>query len=335
MGSKGGGGSTTTVQKADPWSGQQPYLKEVFREAQNLYQSGALSPDYYPGQTVAPESAWTQQAREMQAQRALQGSASVQSAQNAMDAVTGGSALAGNAAIGTLNGMASGDVNADNAGLGVLNAMSSAQNPYLKSLYADAAGELGASIDSGFSSAGRYGSGAHANARADALSDLAGQMYSHAYDQQREAAAQAGSLYQQGVNSQLQAAQAAGQLYNTGVGQQVLAAGTAQDLADQTYKDAAALSEAGAAQDAYLQQLINAEIGRWNYQQQAPLNALNAYQNLISGNYGATTTTTGQQSSTAKSTLGNMVTGAALGSSIGGLPGTIIGALGGGLLSLF
>ena len=85
MGSKGGG-STTTVQKADPWSGQQPYLKEIFQEAQGLYQSGGMAPAYYPGQTVAPESAWTQQARAMQAQRALEGSASVQNAQQAMDA---------------------------------------------------------------------------------------------------------------------------------------------------------------------------------------------------------------------------------------------------------
>lgn len=28
MGGKGGGGSTTTVQKADPWKGQQPYILE-------------------------------------------------------------------------------------------------------------------------------------------------------------------------------------------------------------------------------------------------------------------------------------------------------------------
>lgn len=334
MGSKGGG-STTTVQKADPWSGQQPYLKEIFQEAQGLYQSGGMAPAYYPGQTVAPESAWTQQARAMQAQRALEGSASVQNAQQAMDAVTAGSALAGNTALGTLNGMAAGDLSAGNAGLDALTSMSSARNPYMDALYADAAGEAAARIDSGFSGAGRYGSGAHENARADALADLAGQMYSHAYDQQGEAAAQAASLYQQSVDSRLQAAQAAGQLYNAGVGQQVLAAGTAQSLADQTYKDAAALSEAGAAQDAYLQKLINAEIERWNYGQQAPLSALNAYQQIISGDYGGTTTTTGQQAATAKGTLGNMVTGAALGTSIGGLPGTILGALGGGLLSLF
>jgi hypothetical protein len=48
---KGGGGTTQTVQKADPWSGQQPYLTDIFANAQNLYHN--YTPQYYQGQTVA------------------------------------------------------------------------------------------------------------------------------------------------------------------------------------------------------------------------------------------------------------------------------------------
>ena len=70
------GGSTTTVQKADPWEGQQPYLvggihingvpiAGTFYEANKLYQNGQLAPEYYPGQTVADQSPWTQQALQM------------------------------------------------------------------------------------------------------------------------------------------------------------------------------------------------------------------------------------------------------------------------------
>lgn len=33
----GGGGNTQTIQKSDPWSGQQPYLQELFRQAANYY----------------------------------------------------------------------------------------------------------------------------------------------------------------------------------------------------------------------------------------------------------------------------------------------------------
>ena len=80
MGSSGGSSNTTTIQKADPWSGQQPYLRDIFAEAKKLYDSGGLSVDYYPGSPVAPQSGWTAQALQMQADRALGGSASVQAA---------------------------------------------------------------------------------------------------------------------------------------------------------------------------------------------------------------------------------------------------------------
>ena len=54
----GGGGGTNTVEKADPWEGQQPYLLDLFGQAQGLYNRGV--PEYYPGQTVAPFSDYTQ-----------------------------------------------------------------------------------------------------------------------------------------------------------------------------------------------------------------------------------------------------------------------------------
>jgi len=53
-GSSGGGGTSTTTQKADPWSGIQPYLKDVYGEAQDLYQG--FTPSMYPGQTYAPQN---------------------------------------------------------------------------------------------------------------------------------------------------------------------------------------------------------------------------------------------------------------------------------------
>jgi hypothetical protein len=49
MGSGGGG---TTVQKADPWSGAQPYLRRNYADAQSAI-SGRNAPDFYPGQTFA------------------------------------------------------------------------------------------------------------------------------------------------------------------------------------------------------------------------------------------------------------------------------------------
>lgn len=47
----GGGGNTTT--NTDPWSGVQPYLKDLFAQAQTRQQSGGAQ--YYPGQTLASQ----------------------------------------------------------------------------------------------------------------------------------------------------------------------------------------------------------------------------------------------------------------------------------------
>ena len=68
----GGGGSQTSTQKSEPWSGQQPYLKDIYGEGQNLYQQGPL--EYYPGETVAPFSPQSQMGMDLMTQRALSGS---------------------------------------------------------------------------------------------------------------------------------------------------------------------------------------------------------------------------------------------------------------------
>ena len=305
MGKKGGGGggSTTTVQKADPWAGQQPYLQDIFQQAQQLYNAGGMAPNYYPGQTVAGQSDWTKQALQMQADRAQSGSPLITNASNAMNNITTGQALAGNQGLNTLNQLAQED------------------NPYVDELYNRANSQVQANLDGNFNRAGRYGSGAHEAAAADAANNLAAQMYSSLWDKRADAA------------------QSAGQLYNTGIGQQVVAGQTGQQLANQAYTDAEALSQAGGMMDDYNQQLINADIDRYNYNQQKALLALQNYNNLIQGSYGGTTTTTGQQSNSG-STLGNVAGGALTGGGLAymlGASNPIIGgaALAGGLLGLF
>lgn len=294
MGGGGGGGNTTTVQKADPWAGQQPYLSDVFSQASTLYNNGGLAPDYYEGNTVADQSQWTQQANQMQADRALGGSASIGNAQTSMDNIVSGGALAGNTGLSNLTNLSGTDINAGNQGLAALGQMTTAVNPYSSALLGDAVGQATAQIDSGFSGAGRYGSGAHENARADAIGDLTSQFYANAYDQQMNAANAASSAYLGGLGLQAQAGEAAGNLYNQGVDQQISGAGVSQDLANQAYKDAEMLSQAGANLDAFNQANIDAAIDRWNYDQQKALTALSNYNQLIQGTYGGTTTNTGK-----------------------------------------
>ena len=43
---KGGGGSTQTIQKSDPWEGQQPFFKDIFARAQGAFNNQNAIPDF-------------------------------------------------------------------------------------------------------------------------------------------------------------------------------------------------------------------------------------------------------------------------------------------------
>ncbi len=96
----GGGGSTpqptgttTTVQKADPWSGQQPYLSDVFSQADWLDHN--FTPQFYPGSTVAPLDPLQDQAINMEAARGLAGSPVASAAQQQIADTASGAFLPG------------------------------------------------------------------------------------------------------------------------------------------------------------------------------------------------------------------------------------------------
>lgn len=346
----GGGGRSTTNTVATPWSEQQPYLKDVFQQAQTMFQNGQMAPAYFTGNTIAGQSPYTKQAYNAVAGQAVGGDNAYGSmgnafnaANSAMDAVSGNRGLAqlemikntnlGNTALQNLTGTTGAGINAGNLGLATLNRMARDDNPYIDKLYQRANNQAQASLDSNFNRAGRYGSGAHEAASADAANNLANQMYGQLYDKRANTAAQAASAYSQGIGQGLEAQQAAGSIYNTGwgnniaarndaanaynaaIGQQLSGANTANTLYNQRYTDAQWLSDIGANQENYNQALIDAAIDRWNYDQQRPLTALSNYNQLIQGTYGGTTTATGKGGYTG-SALGSALGGAAAGASL-------------------
>lgn len=69
------------------------------------------------------------------------------------------------------------------------------------------------------------------------------------------------------------------------------------------FTDLNALGEVGAAQDTHNQDIINANIDRWNYNQNLANDKLANYMNLIQGNYGQSSTTT--QKAAGGSGIGN------------------------------
>lgn len=303
--SSGSNKGTTVVNNQDPWSGQQPYLQTMFKETQNLYDEGKLAPEYYPDSMIAGRDVLTTQGENMQVQRAQSGSPLVTGANTQVQNTMAGNYLGGSPGTATLQDLAGGGT-----------------NQYLDQMYGKAAGQAQAALDAKFSSGGRYGSGAHEAASADQLNNLATQMYGQAYegDQARRlaAAGQLGTEYTQGREQQLQAA------------------GMAPTLANQDYVDAAKLAEVGTARENYQQGLIDQDVSRYNYDQSREANALSAYNQLIQGNYGGTSTQTqsGARSNPLASGISGATAGGGLGYMIGGGTGAGYGAALGGLLGL-
>lgn len=254
-----GGGQNTTVQKSDPWPEQQPYLTYGFQQAQNQYQSD--TPKYYEGDTVAPLSNTTNQAMDLQTQRALSGSPVTSGAQNL--------------ATSTLNG-------------DYLNS-----NPYMDANFAAGTDAITKAYNSainqntaGAVGSGRYGSGMQmfANNQAqDTLAKNLNNLYGQTYFQN----------------------------YNNERGNQMQTMGAAPNLAAADYTDLGKLSDVGALKDQYAQSIKDADVNKWNYNQNLPANKLGQYMGLIQGNYGGSQST--QTPLSGQSLMGSLLGAGALG----------------------
>ncbi len=76
---------------------------------------------------------------------------------------------------------------------------------------------------------------------------------------------------------------------------QMQAAGMAPQFANQDYFDIAQLGQVGAAREAQGQRGIDEALARHEFAQNEPYDRLAAYKALVDGNYGGSSTTTGQQ----------------------------------------
>ena len=224
--SKGSTGERATVSYAEPPAWQTPYLKTGLERAENLYQSSA--PQYYPGQTYVGFAPQTQAALGLAEQRATQGSPLTAPAQSEILKQIQGQYL------------------------------TPTTNPYLQGLYNQMAGDVTAGVQSQFSQAGRYGSGANQAVLARELGNLANQVYAPAYQQER------------------------------GMQQQALMA--APQLAQMDYADIERLRGVGGEREALSQAALQDSINRYQYAQQLPYQKLREYQAATGGSYGGTTT---------------------------------------------
>lgn len=219
-------GQAQTVVSNDPWEGQAPYLEAGFADAEVL-KNNPLDP--FPNSTVVPFSNQTQSALGATEARARGGSPLLAAGQNEIGATASGAYLG--------------------------------SNPYLDDVVKRATGNAGAAIDARFTGAGRYGSGQHANAVADAAAGIGAQVYGQEYGQER--------------------------------GRMQTAAQAAPGMAQADYGDISQLGAVGAAYEGKAGEELQDEISRFNMQQAAPGNALKDYMAMIGGgSYGSNQTQT-------------------------------------------
>ncbi|MFA7256044.1 MAG: hypothetical protein WC047_00515 [Kiritimatiellales bacterium] len=285
-GGGGGGGNTNTIQEADPWVGQQDYLREIFARANT---QSKTPQQYFPGSTVTPFSSETEQALQMQAGRAINGSAALSGGNKQLTDTLRGDYLTANPAFDYLNNNARGDY---------LN-----KNPYIDETVGRALGKVRNSLDSQFASGGRYGSGLHQTALAGAYGDTAASMYGQNYANERQ--------------NQIAATGAMGQMFGDERTKQMQAMQFAPQMANQEYVDAQQLANVGETRESLAQAQLTDELNRWNFDQNAQDAALNRYAQLVQGQYGGTTSTSSMAANPTNrlaGTAGGALAGAYLGS---------------------
>ena len=134
-----------------------------------------------------------------------------------------------------------------------------ADNPYTAAIGDAVRAQVQPGIDSMFASAGRYGSGAHAGQVGQGIANALAPQFFQNYQFER--------------------------------GLQENAAQLVPQFAAADYQDINALLQAGQMRRNYAQSLIDADKERWDFEQNMPLQKLNAYSSLIGGAPGATIAT--------------------------------------------
>ena len=329
----GGGGTTQTIQKADPWVGLQGPLSTLYGQAEAAY--NASGPAYYPGATVAEQSPTTQEAQALAYQRATSGNPLVGQAQQQLYDTLGDKYYGMNPATSPLAYIGSG---------AMLNS-----NPYLDAMFGQAAGRAGEQfskytmpgIASMFAQGGRYGSGAMGEATNQAqqnfgntISNLATNIYGGNYANER-------GLQQQALGQ-------LGSDFGRERALQLSTLGLAPGLSQADYGDISQLGQLGSSQDAYRQSLLNADISRWDYGQNLTAQKLQQLSALLQGGgaySGASSSTTAPDTSNpmmgaiggglAGYQAGGALAGTEMGAAMGltGGWGALIGAVLGGLYS--
>lgn len=295
-GGDNGGGTQTTVQKSDPWSGQQPYLETGYKWAQAAAEKTPTTP--YQGQLLIPA---TGQQRALNNQQYSLGGQISQTGQPLMDA--------GQATLSNIGTRVAGPANTSDISQNpyALKAIDAAVNPVMREFREQILPQIGSSAVR----EGAWGGTDHLRAQV-----LAGE---RAQNQASEAAAKiALPLYtaERGFETDLQKQTDALNMSMAARELQMSPQLTSQGL--NQIQQGLGLQQQSAGQERnWAQETLDEEMARYQMALEAPWAAVNPYMRLIAGfDPGGTSTITAPAAS-----RGSVAQGALGGGLAGGLGG--------------
>tara|TARA_X000001382_G_scaffold128769_1_gene119228 strand:- start:1208 stop:2020 length:813 start_codon:yes stop_codon:yes gene_type:complete len=213
--------SITSTQSAEPSDFIRPYLTQAMDYNQDLFESDM--PNYFPNATYVGYSPETETSLELARRRAVAGNPLLNQSQTQASSILSGDYL------------------------------DPTTNPYTQGLFDQMAGDVTSRVNSQFTKAGRFGSGANQEILADSLGDLANTVYGDQYNREREIMA------------------------NT--------MGLAPALGDADYNDIQRLGQVGVDKESLEQAKLDDAIKRFDYEQKRPFMKLENYLGNIGANY--------------------------------------------------
>lgn len=323
--SGGGGGqvaTTNTVQKADPWNAQQPFLKYGFEQAQQQFEGD--QPQFFPGQTFPSPSPQTMGALGAMEQRALAGSPIAAGGQQEYFNTLMGGNLYDNPGYSLFGPFAAGGAFPGSdmiQGAGWAGPQGAQYfeptargdyldqgNPQLQAVFENLSNAITPRVQSQFALAGRSGSGAEQEAMTRQMADAFAPYAFGSYESERGRQLQAAGALQAGGETALsrmlgagstmggyglQGAGGVSNLYDTERARQMQAVAGAPQYAANDYFDIAQLGQVGGALETQRAQQIADAAQRFDFGENIDAQKLAQFMGMIQGNFGGTSTMTG------------------------------------------
>ena len=257
--------SVTTTSSTEPSEFIKPYYTQAINSAQELYEN-PNAPSFFPNNTYVDFAPETNTALQLASARAIQGNPLLGSSQQ------------------EINKILSGDY------------LDPTTNPYSQALFNQMAGDVTSQVNSQFTNAGRFGSGANQEILARSLGELGNKVYGDQYNQERA--------------------------------NMVNATQIAPQLGEMDYNDIGKLQQIGQEKESLEMAKLQDAIARYDYDQTQPYQKLNQYLGSLGAAVPSNTLTT---QPVFRNTGAGLLSGAMSGAEIAGMIPGIGGGMGAGI----